>query len=321
MATGKLVQIWRSPGFKKEFFPFELVRTFADCDDKVTALEWSPDSIYVLAGSKDLTARIFCMKKFKLRGIKIKPFMFLGHRDTVVGVFFGVDKKTSKVCRVYTIARDGYMFVWGLSGDDDQSDGMDVSNEVPSPGTPERDGQGNVEGDDSIVVKKRKGYEGKDGELDKEGGYLLNRKWELLKKESFGQPSMKVTACDYHRGLDMLVVGFSKGVFALYQMPDFVCIHRLSISREKITTAVFNELGNWLTFGCAKLGQLLVWEWRSESYILKQQGHYFDVNCVAYSPDSQLLATGADDNKVKVNEFIEHEALLFEDNVCLALRR
>ncbi|KAF2297613.1 hypothetical protein GH714_000197 [Hevea brasiliensis] len=83
-------------------------------------------------------------------------------------------------------------------------------------------------------------------------------------------------------------------------MPDFVCIHLLSISGEKITIAVFNETGNWLTFGCAKLGQLLVWEWQSESYILKQQGHYFDVNCLAFSPYSQLLATGADDNKVKV---------------------
>ncbi|KAH9297164.1 hypothetical protein KI387_028846, partial [Taxus chinensis] len=30
------------------------------------------------------------------------------------------------------------------------------------------------------------------------------------------------------------------------------------------------------------------------------QGHYFDVNCLAFSPDSQLIATGADDNKVKV---------------------
>ncbi|XWS20388.1 hypothetical protein CRYUN_Cryun31cG0096800 [Craigia yunnanensis] len=83
-------------------------------------------------------------------------------------------------------------------------------------------------------------------------------------------------------------------------MPDFVCIHLLSISREKLTTAVFNDLGNWLIFGCAKLEQLLVWEWQSESCILKQQGLYFDVNTLAYLPDSQLLATGADDHKVKV---------------------
>jgi periodic tryptophan protein 2 len=123
------------------------------------------------------------------------------------------------------------------------------------------------------------------------------------------QSPAKLTACTYHRGLDMVVVGFSNGVFGLYQMPDFVCMHLLSISREKITAAVFNESGNWLVFGCAKLGQLLVWEWRSESYVLKQQGHYFDVNCLTYSPDSQLLATGADDNKVKVQN--EHTEMFY----------
>ena len=69
---------------------------------------------------------------------------------------------------------------------------------------------------------------------------------------------MKLTACDYHRGLDILVVGFSNGVFGLYQMPNFVCIHLLSISKEKLKKAVFNDLRNWLTFVCAKLGQLLV---------------------------------------------------------------
>ncbi|CAM6092951.1 unnamed protein product [Calypogeia fissa] len=123
--------------------------------------------------------------------------------------------------------------------------------------------------------------------------------WERLKKNFFLQKAT-VTACDFHPHLNLLVAGFSSGTFGLYQLPEFTCLHLLSISREKITSAVFNESGNWLAFGSAKLGQLLVWEWRSETYVLKQQGHYFDVNCVAYSPDSQLLATGADDNKLKV---------------------
>lgn len=43
-----------------------------------------------------------------------------------------------------------------------------------------------------------------------------------------------------------------------------------------------------------------MWEWRSETYVLKQQGHYYDVTTVAYSPDGTYIATGADDAKVKV---------------------
>lgn len=303
VATGKLLQIWRSPGFKKEFFPFELIRTFADFDDKVTALKWSPDSKYILAGSKDLTARLFSVNKTGV--VKTKPFLFLGHRDTVVGVFLGVDKKTNRVCRAYTVTRDCYMFSWELSGSDGKLDETEgVNSEPDSPGTPEREVE--TESGNGVSVKNEKKRKGLDGNLEENGG-----KWRLMRKDGFSQAPAKLTACDYHAGLDMLVVGFSNGVFGLYQLPDFVCIHRLSIAREKITTAVFNEAGNWLTFGCAKLGQLLVWEWRSESYVLKQQGHYFDVNCVAYSPDSQLLATGADDNKVKVNLMCETLVLSF----------
>ena len=52
--------------------------------------------------------------------------------------------------------------------------------------------------------------------------------------------------------------------------------------------------------GCAELGQLLVWEWRSDSYVLKQQGHYHDIATTAFSPDGALVATGSDDRKVRV---------------------
>ncbi|XP_021298575.1 periodic tryptophan protein 2 homolog [Herrania umbratica] len=293
VAAGKLLQIWKSPGFKREVFGFELVRTFADCNDKILAIDWDNESKYLIVGTKDLTVRLFFVDKVK--GSYKKPFSFLGHKDSVVGCFFGVDKKSNRVNKVYTIARDGFIFSWSYSGNDgkinDFRDEVLEDDEPPSPGTPEKDGEG--------IVKKRKDFDGKESGFGEDEDYLSGGEWELT-KHCFMQAPAKLTACDYHRGLDLVVVGFSNGVFGLYQMPDFVCIHLLSISREKITTAVFNDLGNWLTFGCAELGQLLVWEWRSESYILKQQGHYFDVNTLAYSPDSQLLATGADDNKVKV---------------------
>lgn len=46
------------------------------------------------------------------------------------------------------------------------------------------------------------------------------------------------------------------------------------------------------------LGQLLVWEWQSESYVLKQQGHFNSMVTLAYSPDGQCVVTGGDDGKV-----------------------
>ena len=73
-----------------------------------------------------------------------------------------------------------------------------------------------------------------------------------------------------------------------------------SISQNGIDFVDINQSGEWLAFGASKLGQLLVWEWQSESYILKQQGHYDSINALAYSPDGQRIVTTADDGKVKV---------------------
>ena len=61
-----------------------------------------------------------------------------------------------------------------------------------------------------------------------------------------------------------------------------------------------NNSGEWLALGASKLGQLLVWEWQSESYILRQQGHFDSMNALVYSPDGQRIITTADDGKVKV---------------------
>lgn len=83
------------------------------------------------------------------------------------------------------------------------------------------------------------------------------------------------------------------------QLPAFENVHMLSVSREAITAVSMSPRGDWVALGCAALGQLLVWEWRSESYVLKQQGHHYDVSALAFSPDGSYIASGADDNKVR----------------------
>jgi periodic tryptophan protein 2 len=73
-----------------------------------------------------------------------------------------------------------------------------------------------------------------------------------------------------------------------------------SISQNDIDFVTINTTGEWLAFGASKLGQLLVWEWQSESYILKQQGHFDSLNAIAYSPSGAHVITCADDGKVKL---------------------
>jgi len=73
-----------------------------------------------------------------------------------------------------------------------------------------------------------------------------------------------------------------------------------SISQNDIDFVTINSTGEWLAFAASKLGQLLVWEWQSESYILKQQGHFDAMNSLVYTPDGQRIITTADDGKIKV---------------------
>lgn len=54
----------------------------------------------------------------------------------------------------------------------------------------------------------------------------------------------------------LLVLGFSSGVFGLYEMPKCTAIHTLSVGQLGIGTNDVSGTGDWLAFGCARLGQV-----------------------------------------------------------------
>ncbi|KAI0876604.1 periodic tryptophan protein 2, partial [Hypoxylon argillaceum] len=125
-------------------------------------------------------------------------------------------------------------------------------------------------------------------------------RWRIVQRHYFMQNNAHVKCASFHPDTNLLVTGFSNGIFGLYEMPDFNPIHTLSISQNEIDFVTINNSGEWLAFGASKLGQLLVWEWQSESYILKQQGHFDSMNSLTYSPDGKRIITTADDGKIKV---------------------
>ncbi|KAG8628011.1 hypothetical protein KVT40_003884 [Elsinoe batatas] len=125
-------------------------------------------------------------------------------------------------------------------------------------------------------------------------------RWRITDRHYFNQTPATLTCAAYHPTSNLLVAGFSNGVFGLYELPDFNQIHNLSISQNDIDFVTINKTGEWLAFGASHTGQLLVWEWQSESYILKQQGHFDSIHALTYSPSGDRIITCSEDGKVKI---------------------
>lgn len=276
--------------------------------DKLLTPATYPHSFF-LTTSKDHTCRLYSLDPIPLppnpnshgsgpSSRKFRPKTFSGHRAPVIAAFWSNDEQ-----EIYTVSRDGACFVWKGKeidvGDDDEVDSEEDEREVGA----------------GAAALTRAAMEA--GHLAESVARIATTRWGLLKRNYFSRPDVRVTCASFHPGSSLLVAGFSDGVFGLWTMPSFDSIHTLSISNSNISSVALNSTGEWLAFGAAGLGQLLVWEWQSESYILKQQGHYFDMNAVAYTADGAVAATGGDDGKVKlwnlesgfcIATFAEHSA-------------
>ncbi|EWM22550.1 small nucleolar ribonucleoprotein complex subunit, partial [Nannochloropsis gaditana] len=294
-------QVWRTPGAAREFAPFVLHRTFGSHGDEILSLAWAPCGQYLLTGSKDLTVRIWSLHP--LPPAVFTPATLSGHRDRIVGAFFSASGPVE--------ARDPPLLSDGGAGSPPS-----LPPSLPPPSTPK--------GPDTVWTSPRSSplsslriYSiARDGFLYAWVIDPSTQTWKCHDRHAF-QKSRRahvVSVC-YHAissplpaaaatapspGTALLVVGFSDGVFGLYDLPTGAVVHTLSVSSGQIGTVALNLTGEWLALGCAPLGQLLVWEWQSETYVLKQQGHAQAVNAVAYSPDGQVMATGGEDAKVKL---------------------
>lgn len=114
---------------------------------------------------------------------------------------------------------------------------------------------------------------------------------ELLTRASISSGVGYVTCASYHSGI--LCLGLSGGAFSLYNVTRTVCepIQSLSVGACVSSVCVHND---WVAVGVEEVGQLIVWEWKSETFICKQQGHFDGVHSVAFCPAS-VVSRGAND--------------------------
>lgn len=307
VARENLVLIFCSPGeITGEYNPFVLKRSFLGGYDDVTWLDWSTDSKLLAMGCRDSSTKI-CSVNFLEN---FRTYNLSGHTDAIVSCFFEANSLD-----LNTVSRNGQLCLWECSME--PSD-LTIANETnPRPPQAKR----------KAPTEKEEGNESEDD--FENGNEMENAKENLVaddvneikdevvrKTHPFSYKKLSrhylatearkekrdalLTAANYNRQTKVLVVAFSTGAFYLYELPDVNMIHSLSISDYPISAAIFNNTGDWVALASREIGQLLVWEWQSEQYIMKQQGHSSEMTCIAYSPDGQYIATGGEDSKVKL---------------------
>ncbi|XP_041358721.1 periodic tryptophan protein 2 homolog [Gigantopelta aegis] len=278
------VLVFHAPGKTREFNPFVLYKTFFGALDDTVCIDWTSDSRAFCVGSKDMNTRVYGAQRFT----NLIVYSVGGQTHCVVGAFFEKDS-----LNMYSIGENGHVSVWEC---DTSLDGLIPHKEKVLTDPDEMEESGGTE---EPSQKKKKTHDVKEEKT--ENKILYNRK--ILNKQSFRGDSgthALVSSTAYHKNTHILVTGFEDGAFFLHEMPEFNLIHSLSISDQCIATIDINDTGDWIALACSGLGQLLVWEWQSETYVLKQQGHFNNMSSLAYSPDGHNIATGGDDGKVKV---------------------
>ena len=287
------VQVWRSPGKERTFSPFLLHREYTGHFDTTTCINWRQDSRYFATGSRDMTIRMYSLYPEMKQGFV--PVTFAGHRDVIVGAFWGSGGTTC-----YSVSRDAAVFEWSWEKGEDTDE--EIVKRHAGKADTRRSAALSYESEDEFDFMMQKYGSGSKDDKNGTSGMpaLGGGTWKLIKKHFIQIDHAKVACATMQHDSALLVVGLDSGIFGLYDMPGCVNIHTLSISQHAINTVAINDTGEWLAFGSAALGQLLVWEWRSETYVLKQQGHFYDLNVIAYSPDGRLIATGGDDAKLKL---------------------
>ncbi|XP_038835303.1 periodic tryptophan protein 2 homolog [Salvelinus namaycush] len=276
--------MYHAPGRNREFNAFVLDKSYYGPYDETTCIDWTDDSKCFVVGSKDMSTWVFGAERWS----NLIYYSLGGHKDIIVGCFFEKDSLD-----LYTVSQDGTLCVWES---DTELDGLVLrKTRLPVERGEEERGEGEEEEPRGEVIRGK-------GERPKEKEGTKNVRYKQRSKHFFNKEGdfNNLTAAAFHKPTHILVTGFASGIFHLHELPEFNLIHSLSISDQRIATVSMNSSGDWIGFGCSGLGQLLVWEWQSESYVFKQQGHFNNMAALAYSPDGQYIATGGDDGKVKV---------------------
>jgi len=274
------LKVFESPVRMKVFAPLKLYKKYTTYHaDSIVKIAWSSDSRFLLTCCKDRNVRIFSLHKIK----GFIPFTLAGHKATpILGAF------TSQYGHVFSLAKDGYMNIWKWIAETSEGHRKQQEFSLHRRGKKLK-----------VVETQSEGEEDKElyTNFEKE---VTEGRFILEKKQKYELSGARIKCAELNEKAKILVIGLNNGQFSLYSIVTFEPIHSFKISEKEITGLDINRSGEWIALAAESTGMLCVWEWKSETYVLKQQGHHYEINVVAYSPNGSVIASGGDDGKVKV---------------------
>eukprot|EP00747_Dinoflagellata_sp_TGD_P154050 gnl/TRDRNA2_/TRDRNA2_177460_c0_seq1.p1 gnl/TRDRNA2_/TRDRNA2_177460_c0~~gnl/TRDRNA2_/TRDRNA2_177460_c0_seq1.p1 ORF type:complete len:804 (-),score=-71.61 gnl/TRDRNA2_/TRDRNA2_177460_c0_seq1:124-2535(-) len=124
--------------------------------------------------------------------------------------------------------------------------------------------------------------------------------WMVRRRHFFEIAASKLSSVGYHKSEELMILGYSTGIVELYRLSNIRKIQSTNLFRQGITSIALDETGEWLALGCASLERLILKKWRSEKSLLKQSEENSGLTSVAYSENSNYIATGSENGKIEI---------------------
>ncbi|EAN31837.2 WD domain G-beta repeat protein [Theileria parva strain Muguga] len=259
----KKLLVWLSPD-EKLSWRMTLHLEITGHMDNINSLDWSKDSKYICTSSKDLTVRLWCVEPDDT----FVPVAFVDHRRSVKAAFF-----TDDMNRICSVSKEGVIIIWKRT---DLTNGDNAAKLIGS------------RSKNNFLKKSNKLNDSKHSENQ--------QSWIRETKGYCNQPANStVSVVTFNSNIGLFVVGFTGGTFGLYNIPELTTIYTLKIGEQipVIDSVDITSDGQWIALACSQTGTIVVWEWKSETFVMKQQAHLGGVRCCSFSYGSNLDRLGS----------------------------
>ena len=194
------------------FVPLFIIHKFHNLhSDDITRIQWSPDSRFLLTMGKDLNIKLVNLHKID----GYVPITLSAHRNTILHAFFSDSMKT-----IFSISKDGMLLIWKWTEEL-------VSEEYKR----------QLQFTQKKFGKRIKLDEPKKEEPIKDMEYysafekiVLKGRFVIEKKERFELSGAKIKSVTHNTQANIMAIGMTNGVFAIYSIDPFKALHSFKIS-------------------------------------------------------------------------------------------